>query len=86
MWILDPAFYSNADPDPELASENNADQDPQPWVFMAYGIFQGANTDDQLQIIFNCLGRPTELSWPEVFSSPNFQVPVHFGSRLVHTE
>jgi hypothetical protein len=36
----DPAFYSNADPEPDLASKNNADhQDPDPHP--GYQIYTG---------------------------------------------
>jgi hypothetical protein len=30
LWI--PAFHSNANADPDQASKNNADPDPQPWL------------------------------------------------------
>lgn len=36
-------------------------------------VFRGMNRDDQLQLIFRSLGSPTELTWPEVFTSPVYQ-------------
>jgi cyclin-dependent kinase 17 len=50
-------------------------------------LFPGTKVDEELQLIFKCLGTPTEQTLPGVTSNSDFQaliLPYYYGEPLMH--